>query len=301
MGHNLTDPLHSTAPEISRRGFAILGSGAIASLAAATSARAQEYGKPHPPIVAEGDPAIEISQPQLHPSSGGPIAGYAAAPRTRDSGTPGIVVIQHVWGVDGQIRDVVRRFAKAGFIAIAPLLYGRLNPPNGDGATDTAPFADIAQKMYEQGHLQGDIASAHDWIATQAPNAKIGIMGFCMGAGIVLQQLIGYHAYAAAVMFYGDVRPGTERSAPTTASTFDYTKQITTPLLGNFGARDTSINPQDVKAMFAQLTVPHDLKIYDEAGHAFFDDTRARYVPSAAEDAWPRTLAWFRKYLDRQP
>ncbi len=49
--------------------------------------------------------------------------------------------------------------------------------------------------------------------------------------------------------------------------------------------------------MFARLTAPHDVKIYDEAGHAFFDDTRASYVPSAAADAWARTLAWFHKYL----
>ena len=289
MDRDLTDPLNSTAPEISRRGFAILGSAAIASLASATAARAQEYGKPHPPIVAEDDPGIAVLHPQLQPVSGGPIAAYAAAPRETSLSTPGIVLIHHVWGVDAQIRDVVRRLAKAGFITIAPMLYSRLNAPSGDGATDNKPFAAIAHQMVEQGHLTGDITSAHDWILTQSPNAKIGIMGFCMGGGIALLQIIGSSAYAAAVMFYGDVRPETDD---------DFTKRITTPLMGNFGARDTSIKAADATAMFARLSVPHDVKIYDEAGHAFFDDTRARYVPSAAEDAWPRTLAWFHEYLE---
>jgi carboxymethylenebutenolidase len=67
--------------------------------------------------------------------------------------------------------------------------------------------------------------------------------------------------------------------------------------MGSFGARDTSIKPEDVRAMFARLSAPHDVKIYDEAGHAFFDDTRSSYVPSAAADAWARTLAWFKTYL----
>ena len=98
-------------------------------------------------------------------------------------------------------------------------------------------------------------------------------------------------------MFYGSVRPGTNPQDPTTASTFDFTSRITTPLMGSFGGRDTSIKPADVQAMFARLTSPHDVKIYDEAGHAFFDDTRASYVASAASDAWARTLTWFHRYL----
>jgi carboxymethylenebutenolidase len=118
-----------------------------------------------------------------------------------------------------------------------------------------------------------------------------------MGGGIAIQQIIDSKAFAAASVFYGSVRPGTASSAPTTASTFDFTSRITTPLLGSYGARDTSIKAEDVTAMFARLTAPHAVKIYDEAGHAFFDDTRPRYVPSAAADAWTRTLAWFHKYL----
>jgi carboxymethylenebutenolidase len=294
-----TDPVNATKPEFSRRGFVSLGAGAalVAANAAAVSAQTEGFGKPHPPIIAEDDPAIVVSRPRLTPSGGGPIGAYAATPRTVTARTPGVVVIQHIWGVDATIRDTVRRYAKAGYIAIAPLLFDRLGAPSGDGLTDYQPFAPIAGKMTAQGFVTTDALAAHDWIHAQARDGSIGITGFCMGGGIALQQIIDSKAYAACSMFYGSVRPGTKSDDPTTPATFDFTSRITTPLMGSFGARDTSIKPDDVRAMFARLTAPHDLKIYDEAGHAFFDDTRSSYVPSAAADAWARTLAWFKQYL----
>ena len=296
---DLTDPLHATAAELSRRGFVAIGSGAAATLAASATAAAQSeaFGKPHPPIVAEDDPAIVVARPPLTPSAGSPIWGYAASPRRATRTTPGVVVVQAIWGIDAQLRDVVRRYAKAGYRAIAPSLFARLNPPNGDDATDYAPFSAVATQMYAQGFELTDILSGHGWLRAQNPNAAVGITGFCMGGSMVLQSLIGTKAFAAASMFYGSVRPGTDRNAPTTASTFDFTNRISTSLLGSFGGRDTSIKPADVAAMFARLAPPHAYKIYDEAGHGFFDDTRESYAPSAAADAWSRTLAWFHKYL----
>ncbi|MEA2688373.1 MAG: carboxymethylenebutenolidase [Candidatus Eremiobacteraeota bacterium] len=299
MNTELNDPVSSSKPEFSRRGFVSLSAGAAFAIgnAAAANAQTEGFGKPHPPIVAEDDPAIVVSRPKLTPKAGSAIGAYAAAPRTLTPTTPGVVVIQHIWGVDATIRDTVRRYAKSGFIAIAPLLFDRLNAPSGDGMNDYQPFVPFATQMTTQGFVTTDALAAHDWIRTQAADAPIGITGFCMGGGIVLQQIIDSKAYAAASMFYGNVRPGTKSTDPTTAATFDFTSRITTPLLGSFGARDTSIKPEDVTAMFARLTAPHAVRIYDEAGHAFFDDTRSSYVPSAAADAWARTLAWFHTYL----
>ncbi|BDE04798.1 carboxymethylenebutenolidase [Vulcanimicrobium alpinum] len=293
-----TDPLPPTKPEVSRRGFVALGAGAAAGIANAAAAGAQTdgFGKPHPPIVAEDDPAIAVSRPTLQPKAGTPIGSYAAMPRSITRLTPGVVVIQAASGVDPQLRDVVRRLAKAGFIAIAPSLFDRVKPPDPSGI-DFSVAAPIMAQMSAQGFVPTDVIAAHDWLQTQAKDASLGIIGFCMGGGIVLQSIIDSHAFSAASMFYGNVRPGTDPKAPTTASAFDFTSRITTPLLGSFGARDTSIKPADVTAMFARLTAPHAVKIYDEAGHAFFDDTRDRYIPSAAADAWARTLDWFRKYL----
>jgi carboxymethylenebutenolidase len=153
-------------------------------------------------------------------------------------------------------------------------------------------------QMFEQGFAPTDLLAARAWVPTLAPSAKIGLTGFCAGGGIALRRLIGSRAFAAASIFYGDVRPaGTPRDAATTPSMFDYTTQIETPVMGNYGARDTSIKAADVQAMFERLTMPHDLKIYPEAGHAFFDDERTSYVATAATDAWTRTLSWFHRYL----
>jgi carboxymethylenebutenolidase len=296
---DLTDPMNATSAEVSRRGFVTLGSGAAFWIANAGAAAAQtaDFGKPHPPIVAPDDPAIRQADLLLSPPVGGPIGAYVAHPRTLTPTTPGVVVVQQIWGVDDQLRDVVRRFAKAGYAAIAPKLYDRVGAPSGSGATDIAAFQPAAQKMYAQGFAPTDVLAARDDIATLIPQGKIGLVGFCMGGGITLAEIVGRTNFAAASMFYGSVRPGTDPSAPTTASTFDFTSKITTPLMGSFGARDTSIKAEDVTAMFARLTSPHDVRIYDEAGHAFFDDTRQRYVATAASDAWTRTLSWFHTYL----
>ena len=295
-----TDPLDATNPAFSRRGVVSLGAATalVAGTPGAALAQTEMFGKPHPPIVPENDPAIIVSRPKLTPSAGSAIGAYAAVPsRGIKATTPGVVVIQHIWGVDATLRDVVRRLAKAGYIAVAPNLYDRLNAPSGDGQTDYQPFVAFATQMNAQGFVTSDALAAHDWIHTQAHEAPIGITGFCMGGGIVLKQIIDSNGYDAASMFYGDVRPGSKRDDPTTFSTFSFTTRIKTPLMGSFGARDTSIKPEDVRAMFRRLSVPNDAKIYDEAGHGFFDDTRDSYVASAAADAWTRTLAWFKRYL----
>lgn len=286
MSEDHIDPQHSTAAAISRRGFAVVTSAAAAGFANAALAQTEQFGKPHPPIVPEDDSGITTSQPKLQPSAGGPISAYAARPQSMDAANPGVVVIQAIWGVDSQLRDVVRRYAKAGYVAIAPALYSRLNPPSGDGSTNISVFRPFAQHMNEQGFVPTDIAAAHDWIGAQSAGAKAGITGFCMGGGLVLKEVVASNIFAAAAPFYGAVKP-----------VFDEASAIKTPLLGSYGARDTSILPQDVKAFFSRVTAPHDLKIYDEAGHAFFDDTRESYVASAASNAWQRVLAWFQTYL----
>jgi carboxymethylenebutenolidase len=130
---------------------------------------------------------------------------------------------------------------------------------------------------------------------------KVGVTGFCMGGGITLRQAVQSGALAAAAMWYGKVRYSTSNNnnGPITPIALAYAADLKAPLLGSFGGRDTSILPDDVRALDARLSVAHDFKIYDEAGHAFFDDTRASYVPSAAADSWTRALAWFGKYLAR--
>jgi len=133
----------------------------------------------------------------------------------------------------------VRRYAKQGYIAIAPNLFARSNAPDGDTATDYTVFRSAAGALKDD-VVHGDALAAHDWIRTKAPNSKIGITGFCMGGGIVLKQIIGATHYHAASMFYGDVRPGAKRDASsvptapfwnsTTASKASSTATLAVPL-----------------------------------------------------------------------
>jgi len=294
---DVMDPENQTSSSFNRKAFVGISAGAAAVVGTIAQALAQasDLGKPHPPIVSETDPAITVEKVTLtRPDVA--MDAYAAYPKRITATTPGVVVIQHIWGVDATIRDTVRRYAKAGYITIAPDLFVRSHPPSGDGLTDYTVFRPAAGALTDD-VVHGDALAAYSWIMSKASKSRIGITGFCMGGGIVLKQLIGTTDYAAASMFYGDVRPGTKPSDPTTPATFAYTSKISTPLMGSFGGRDTGIKPDDVRAMFATLTAPHDVRVYDEAGHAFFDDTRSSYVASAASDAWTRTLGWFHKYL----
>ncbi|MBV9148872.1 MAG: dienelactone hydrolase family protein [Candidatus Eremiobacteraeota bacterium] len=293
------DPVHSTAAELSRTAFVGLSAAAVAG-AASTAVLAQpELGKPHPPLVAEDDPAITAATVTLTRPDGD-ISAYAATPKDASASTPGVVVVLHIWGVDANIRDIVRRFAKAGYVAIAPDLFGRMGAPSGDNASDSAVFRPFASKL-DSKQVDGDIRAAAEWIRSQHPQAKIGVTGFCMGGKIALRQTIDNgDIFSAGSIWYGAVRGVTggpsDNSAPIDAA-LAYVDQIHIPIEGSYGERDTGILAADVREFQKRLRVPNDIKIYAEAGHGFFDDTRASYVPSAAADAWPRALAFFAKYL----
>jgi carboxymethylenebutenolidase len=298
-----TDPINATALELKRKAFIGLSAGAAATgVAAAALATGEDYGKPHPPIVSERDPAISVQHVMLaRPDQ--PIPAYAAYPKHATATTPGVVVVQHVWGVDATIRDTVRRLAKAGYVTIAPSLYAHSKDvPNGDGVTDYKVFVPFAQALVDA-TVDGDVAAGATWIRQRVNAAeeqrppKVGVMGFCMGGSIALRAAVDDANFDAAVVFYGKVRWGQTNDGPITDMALAYTDKVRVPLMGNYGGRDTGILPDDVREMAKRLTVPNDVKIYDEAGHGFFDDTRDSYVASAADDAWTRTLGWYAKYL----
>jgi carboxymethylenebutenolidase len=280
---------------IDRAGF--LG---VAAAAAATTgiadAQTDDFGKPHAPIVAENDPAIVVVRPQLQPP-GGAIGAYVAMPKTVTATTPGVVMVCHIWGADAQYRDMARRLAKAGYIAIIPGIFDRVHIPNGDGQTDSSVFQPYATQMYAAGFEYGDILAAHAWVKAQAPNGKIGIYGNCMGGGIALQALVGNTNFAAASVLYGYVRADRKTTEPPPPDAFAWAPKVTAAVIGSYGAEDKSIAWDDVQAAFGQLGGPHDVKLYEGAAHAFLDDTRPSYRPGPAADAWARQMAWFAKYL----
>jgi carboxymethylenebutenolidase len=303
---DLTDPSNATGLSFNRRTFVGLSASATAFTSAIATALAQGegFGAPHPPIVPEDDPQIAIARPQITYGSR-TIGSYYAAPKAAQRTTPGVVVVQAIWGVDAQLRDTVRRFAKEGYIAIAPELYTGLGaPPEVAGGVDYTQYREVAAKLSDD-VVDGDLVAAANFVRQGAGGLpqKIGIAGFCMGGGITLRQTVdNASTFAAASVFYGKVRYSTSdnNNGAITPIALDYAPNIGVPLAGSWGARDTSILPDDVKALDLKLTElkkPHDFFVYDGAGHAFFDDTRPSYVAPAAADAWLRTLAWFKAHL----
>jgi carboxymethylenebutenolidase len=298
------DPTRATSAAFNRRVFVGLSAATAAGGAtiAAALAAGTDLGKPHPPLVAEDDPAISTGTPAISYGTR-TLASYVAAPKNAGPATPAIVVVQAIWGVDAQLRDTVRRLAKEGYVAVAPDLYTGLQAPSGDNSTDFAPFREVASKLADA-VVDADLAAAAAFIRSGAGNAKrkVGVTGFCMGGAIALRQAVdNATVFDAAAVFYGKVRYGTtENDGAITPIALAYADDIGVPLAGSWGGRDTSILADDVRALDARLASskkPHDFKIYDDAGHAFFDDTRNSYVPSAASDAWSRTLAWFKQHL----
>jgi carboxymethylenebutenolidase len=272
---------------------------AAAVTAAATGiggAQTLELGHPHPPLVAEDDPALVILRPRLQRPDA-TIGAYVAMPKHITPTTPGVVMSIHVWGIDAQYRDMARRLAKAGYIAIIPGLFDRINAMPGDAPTDIAPYQAIAKQMYAAGTELGDLHAAHAWIKTQAPAGKVGIYGNCMGGGMALQALVGNTDFAAASVLYAYVRADRTTTEPPPPDAFAWAPQVSAAVLGSYGADDHSIAWVDVQAAFGALAGPHDVKLYPDAAHAFLDDTRPSYRPGPAADAWARQLAWFAKYL----
>lgn len=233
--------------------------------------------------IAENDPAITVGRVTLHRPDA-PVPAYAAVPKDAGSATPGVVLVMHLWGVDESIRETVRRFAAAGFAAIAPDLYARLNAPDGDGVNDYTVFKPLAEQL-EPGRVDEDLRAAAQWLKSRHPQGKIAVSGFCMGGAVSLRQAIdNAEVFAANGVWYGRV------------SGVDPAK-VQMPLVASYGERDTGIPAGDVRAFREKVPAPNDVVIYPGAGHAFFDRTRPSYVASAAADSWRRTTEFFTKYL----
>jgi carboxymethylenebutenolidase len=299
------DPARRASAALNRRTFVGLSAAAVtAGGVSGAFAQTEGYGRVHAPIVAEDDPSISIARPQIA-EPGRTLDAYYASPRSAGPRTPGIVLVHHVWGIDAHMRDVARRLAKKGYVTVIPDLYTGMNVPSGDGAADIARFRPFGQQLVDS-IVDGDVAGAAAFLRAGAGSApmKVGVLGFCGGGAIALRQTVdNASVFNAAVVFYGKIRYSTDGNndrGRIPRIGVAYAEEIGVPLLGNYGARDASIPADDVRALeqrLAELRKPHDIKLYGEAGHAFFDDTRPSYVASAADDAWIRTLGWFGKYL----
>jgi len=238
-----------------------------------------------------------VAGDQQVPVGGVNVPVYEARPATGKN-HPIIVVISEIWGVHEYIKDTTRRFAKAGFYAIAPELFVREG-----GVGHLTNIQEILKIVLSQKREQtlGDIKAAVDW-AQKRPNVKadaVGVTGFCWGGSTTIQVAATNPDMKAAVAWYGPPgRPYQGASGPVTG--FDLAKDIKIPFLGLFGETDKNPTPEDARK-FGEMVRAHnpdvEIVVYPGAGHAFHADYRPSYNKAAAVDGWNRCVGWFNKYL----
>ena len=206
---------------------------------------------------------------------------------------PAVVVIQHAGGVDTFVQTMTDRIAEAGFVGISPDLYHRDDPNSSDDAM-------TRMMRLRDPNVVSDVkaAIAHMKGLPEVRGDRIGITGFCMGGRVAYLMAAQEPAeIKASVVFYGGniMVPWGEGHAP-----FELTERILCPILGLFGADDANPNPADVAKIDAELTrlgKAHEFHSYAGAGHAFMSEDRPSYRKDAADDAWPKCVVWFERYL----
>jgi carboxymethylenebutenolidase len=225
------------------------------------------------------------------------IPAYQARP-DKPGQFPVVVVISEIWGLHEYIRDVVRRFAKEDFYAIAPELFQREGGVTH--LTDVQEILKIVLNVPRKQTLQDLSATAmYARGQTAARPDRLGVTGFCWGGSTTIQYAGYDKSVGAAVAWYGPPARA-YKDEPQPVSGFDVAKDISCSFLGLFGEEDKNPTPEDV-GKFAAMLKEHnsnvEIVIYPNAGHAFHADYRPSYRPEAAKDGWKRCVGWFNRYL----
>jgi len=233
------------------------------------------------------------------PTFDGTIPAYYAAPADVPA-PPVVLVIQEIFGLHEHIRDVCRRYARAGYLAVAVELYQR----QGDASqyTDTAALIrDIVAKVPDE-QVLADLDASADWAASQGGDiARLGVTGFCWGGRLTWMYAAHSDRCKAGVAWYGKLATG--HGPLQSRHPLDVATQLRAPVLGLYGGKDSSIPLEDVHRMEAALAQggpiaqQSRLVVYPDSGHAFYADYRPSYVAQDAQDAWAKCLAWFDQYL----
>lgn len=212
---------------------------------------------------------------------------------------PVIMVIHEIFGVHEWIRDICRRFAKAGYLAVAPDLFARA----GD-ATKVADTRELLMGIVSATpdvQVLTDIDSAYAWAgANGGDGGRRGITGFCWGGRVVWLYAAHSAALDAGVAYYG--RLVTEKNDKQTLSAIEETDNLKAPVLGQYGELDRGIPLADVDEMRRALKAsrqspPDRITVHKGADHGFMADYRPSYNEAAAKAAWTETLAWFETYV----
>jgi carboxymethylenebutenolidase len=244
------------------------------------------------------------------PSGGVELPAYIAMPE-KARRKPVVIVVSEVFGLHEYIRDLCRRLAKAGYVAVAPDFFVR--------AGDPAPLDDFAEirKIVETAtndQILGDIQATIDWLGSKpelgqkekafADLKRVGITGFCWGGAAVWMAAALVPKIKAGVAWYGRlVKPkaGDFLGAEDRPWPVDVAGRLHAPVLGLYAGQDKGIPVSDVEAMRAALAAAGDkrseIQVFPDAQHGFHADYRSAYNQADAEAGWNRLLDWFKRKL----
>ena len=231
------------------------------------------------------DPDIEVADLKI-PAQGFTLFAYLAKPK-KNLPAPGILVDHENRGLVEHIKDVARRAAKAGYVAIAADLVSRAGGSTHSFSNPADATGALGQITPDQ--IVADLSLALDYLRKlpEVQAEKLGATGFCYGGGTTWRIVTKRADLRAVVPFYGPNPP------------LEDVKNIKAACLGIYAGNDTRINSgiPALEAAFKTANVTYEIMIYPNVNHAFHNDTGQSYNEAAAKDAWAKTLAWFQKYL----
>ena len=285
----MDDELRSLLPRVdfTRRGFV------VTTLAAGFALAVQ-------PVTGEtittDSTGLEAGEVKI-PVADGDMPAYRAQP-AGGKNLPVVLVIQEIFGVHEHIKDVCRRLAKLGYLAIAPELFAR----QGDVSkiTDFKKIIETVVSKVPDAQVMSDLDAAVAWAKKSGAGntAKLGITGFCWGGRIVWLYAAHNPGLKAGVAWYGRLvspAPGDELHPKYPV---DVAAGLNAPILGLYGGADTGITPEHVEKMRQAIKAagkPSEIVVYPDTPHAFFADYRKDYKPEQAADGWKRMHEWFRQ------
>ncbi|WP_332966655.1 MULTISPECIES: dienelactone hydrolase family protein [unclassified Microcoleus] len=230
------------------------------------------------------------------PVKDGSIPAYRAMPAT-GSNFPVILVIQEIFGVHAHLQDICRRFAKLGYLAIAPEMFAR----QGDVSkiTDIQEIISTVVSKVPDAQVMSDLDATVEWAQKSGKGNidKLGITGFCWGGRIVWMYAAHNPKVKAGVAWYG--RLVGSSTALTPKHPIDIAATLKVPVLGLYGDKDESIPNDTVEKMRQVLKTGssgYEIVLYADTPHGFNADYRPSYREKEAEDAWKRMQDWFKKH-----
>ena len=230
------------------------------------------------------------------PVPDGEIPAYRALPAAGGP-FPVVLVVQEIFGVHEHIKDICRRFAKLGHLAVAPELYAR----QGDVSqmTDMNEIMTKVVAKVSDAQVMADLDAAVNWAEKSGKGdvTKLGITGFCWGGRIVWLYAAHIPRLKAGVAWYGRLLGQPTELTP--KYPLDIVSALKAPVLGLYGGADQGIPHETVEQMRAALQAagnPSQIVLYPDTPHGFHADYRASYRKEQAQDGWKRLQEWFKKY-----